>query len=58
MWARKLTRELAAEGQAESKQGEVSRHHSPVLLGQVLGVEVEDRQTSVGKLLEVMVLHG
>lgn len=42
----------------KSGQAELGRYHSPVLLGQILGVEVEDGQTSVGKLLEVTVLHG
>lgn len=39
------------------EQVQVGRQHSPVLLGQVLGVEVKDRQPSVGKLFEVGVLH-
>lgn len=53
-WARTHTR----EPEPEPEQAQVGRHHLPVLPGQILGVEVKDRQSSVGKLFEVGVLHG
>lgn len=58
MRARICTREPAAEKQRRYDKQRWTDNHPPVFLGQIIGVEVEDGQTSVGELLEVMVLHG
>lgn len=50
---------LAGRQAGDAKQAEVGRDksNSPVLPVQILGVEVEDGQSSVGELLKVRVWH-